>query len=486
MDSRTASPRRSGLMSALAGLAAIAALGAAEYDSPDRDLAAALVATGVAAAESAADTAANDTGLPVFPGAEGYGTRTRAGRGAKVVAVTSLADDGPGTLRAALEDAAPKTIVFRVGGVIELKAHLFIRHPFVTVAGQTAPGDGIVLKDFGLVITTNDVLVQSLRIRPGNHGKVRPDHNDAVAVLGKTGDATGARNVVLDHLSVSWGEDELISTWFAPTDITVSWSIVSEALSRSRHAKGTHSAGLLVGDHSNHVSVHHNLLAHDDFRNPLIISGGTHDVVNNVVYDWGALPTEIVDDAPTSLNVVGNYYRPGPSTKTPHVIFINPSGKNVPPRIFVEGNARHGADAPPSGWSLVQFGWRGSGAPDRYRAAARFTTPAITTTSAREAFDQVLALAGAIAPARDATDRRIVDEVRQGTGAIIDTPEQVGGYPAYRTAAAPLDTDGDGLPDDWEREHKLNPADAADGAKDRDGDGYTNLEEYLHALMRAR
>lgn len=468
-------------MSALAGLAAIAAFGAAECATPDRDVTAAPVA-----AAPAADTAASDTGLPVFPGAEGYGTRTRAGRGAKVVAVTSLADSGPGTLRAALDDASPKTIVFKVGGVIELKSLLFIHHPFVTVAGQTAPGDGIVLKDFGLVIVTNDVLVQSLRIRPGNHGNIRPDHNDAVAVLGQNGNAAGARNVVLDHLSVSWGEDELISTWFAPTDITVSWSIASEALNRSRHAKGTHSAGLLVGDRSNHVSVHHNLLAHDDFRNPLIISGGTHDVVNNVVYDWGALPTEIVDDAPTSVNVIGNYYRPGPSTKTPHVIFINPSGKNVPPQIFAEGNARHAADAPAAGWSLVQFGWRGSGAPDRYRAASRFSTPAITTTSARDAFEQVLASAGAIAPARDAVDRRIVDEVRQGTGAIIDTPEQVGGYPAYRAATAPPDTDGDGLPDAWEREHKLNPNDATDGAGDRDGDGYTNLEEYLHALMRAR
>jgi hypothetical protein len=228
--------------------------------------------------------------------------------------------------------------------------------------------------------------------------------------------------------------------------------------------------------------MHHNLLAHDDFRNPLIISGGTHDVVNNVVYDWGTLPTEIVDDAPTSVNVVGNYYRPGPSTKTPHVIFINPSGKNVAPRIFAEGNARHGADAP-AGWSLVQFGWNGSGAADRYRAAARFATPAITTTSARDAFEQVLESAGAIAPSRDAVDRRIVDEVRLGTGAIIDTPGQVGGFPAYRSATAPPDGDGDGLPDEWERAQGLNPADATDGGKDRDGDGYTNLEEYLHALM---
>ena len=278
---------------ALAALAAWTALGASECGTRASDATAGAAPAGTAGADAGAVSGAPqadvsaESGLPVFPGAEGYGTRTRAGRGGKVVAVTSLADSGPGTLRDALEDRGPRTIVFRVGGVIELKSHLFIRHPFVTVAGQTAPGDGIVLKDFGLVISTNDVLVQSLRVRPGNRGDVRPDHNDAIAILGRNGDATGARNVVLDHLSVSWGEDELVSTWFAPADITVSWSIMSEALNRSRHDKGTHSAGLLVGDRSNRVSVHHNLLAHNDFRNPLVISGGTHDVVNNVVYDWG-------------------------------------------------------------------------------------------------------------------------------------------------------------------------------------------------------
>ena len=364
----------SGPLLALAALAAVTALGASECGSrPAEGDAEAAPRPAEHAAADPAPAGASESGLAVFPGAEGFGTRTRAGRGAKVVAVTSLADSGPGTLRDALEDRAPKTIVFRVGGIIELKSHLFIRHPFVTIAGQTAPGDGVVLKDFGLVITTNDVLVQSLRVRPGNHGDVRPEHNDAIAILGRNGDATGARNVVLDHLSVSGGEDELVSTWFAPTDITVSWSIVSEALGKSRHDKGTHSAGLLVGDRSNRVSVHHNLLAHNDFRNPLVISGGTHDVVNNVVYDWGALPTELVDDAQTSLNVVGNYYRSGPSTRTPHTIFINPNGKNAPARLFAQGNVRHGVDGDP-GWAMVQAGWRGSGAPDRYRATERFAT----------------------------------------------------------------------------------------------------------------
>jgi hypothetical protein len=431
--------------------------------------------------------AADDSSLPVFPGAEGFGTHTRAGRGGKVFAVDSLADDGPGTLRAALMDPSPKTIVFRVGGIIELKSHLFVSHPFVTIAGQTAPGDGIALKDFGVVVTANDVLIQSLRIRPGNKGAVRPDHNKAVAVLGPTGGAKGAYNVVLDHISASWGEDETISTWFGPHDVTVSWSIVSEALNRSRHPKKTHSAGFLVGDHSDRVSIHHNLLAHNDFRNPLIISGGTHDVVNNVVYDWGSLVTEIVDDAPAAVNVVGNWYQAGPSSSTPFEILINPSGRRLVPRIFVSGNAKSGEIAAPADdWQRVHYGWRstGSGASEMYRAAERFPTAPITTVAAKDALTMVLNAAGAIAPRRDAIDRRIVADVHNGTGSIIDSPDEVGGYPAVEGGTPAVDSDGDGMPDEWERSVGLDPRNAADGNGDRDG--YTNLEEYLQSLMRGR
>jgi pectate lyase len=424
-----------------------------------------------------------EEGLPVFPGAEGFGTRTRAGRGGKVFTVVSLADSGPGTLRAALQDDSPKTIVFRVGGVIELKSLLFVAHPFVTIAGQTAPGDGIVLKDFGVVITTNDVLIQSIRVRPGNKGAVKPDQNDAIAVLGPTGKSKGSYNVVLDHISASWGEDETISTWFAPHDVTISWSIVSEALNRSRHPKKTHSAGLLVGDHSDRVSVHHDLLAHNDFRNPLLISGGTHDVVNNVVYDWGSLVTEIVDDAPTAVNIVGNWYRPGPSSRTPYEILVNPSGKKQAPRLYVSGNTKWGeASAPTDDWARVHYGWSNA-ATERFRASNRFPTAAITMSAASEAMKRVLDYAGAIAPRRDAVDQRIVADVKNGTGSIIDSPEQVGGYPAYTGGTAPVDSDGDGIPDEWERRAGLNPADPADATADPDHHGYTKLEEYLFSLM---
>jgi pectate lyase len=421
-------------------------------------------------------------GLPVFPGAEGFGTRTIAGRGGRIIEVTSLADSGPGSLREALNDPSPRIIVFRVGGTIELTESLAITHPFVTVAGQTAPGDGICIKNAGIYITTHDVLIQHLRVRPGNQGDVEPENNDAISILGPHASNEGAYNVVIDHVSASWGEDETISTWYGAHDITISWSIISEALNRSRHRKETHSAGLLVGDSSYHVSMHHNLLAHNDFRNPNISQGGTHDFVNNVIYNWGVLPAEIYDyGSNTFLNFIGNYFIPGPSTTTgPYEILFNEGD----PRIYVEGNiGPHRPDETMSEWALVGFGWGEEGvAPEEYRSLTRFTTHPITATSAAQALEDVLAGAGATEPRRDPVDERVVSEVMSRTGAIIDSPQDVGGYPTLASGVPPEDSDHDGMADDWERAIGLDPSDPSDGNGDLDGDGYTNVEEYLHEL----
>ncbi len=423
-------------------------------------------------------------GLPVFPGAEGFGTRTPAGRGGVVIEVTSLADSGPGTLRAALETPGARIVVFRTGGTIQLESELYLRHPYVTVAGQTAPGDGICLKNCGLVITAHDVLIQHIRIRPGNEGGTEPDDNDAIKIFGPHGDSRGAHRVVLDHISASWSEDEVISTWFGPRDITICWSIISEALNRSRHRKGTHSAGLLIGDSTNRVSVHHNLLAHNSFRNPLIIDGGTHDVVNNVIYNWGDLPGEIVDtDSNSFLNFVANYYLPGPSSVVPgDAVIIN--GSDGTPRIHVEGNLsqRRPHDDLDS-WAVVTHGWSGDPAPQASRAAARFETPPVTTASAAQALDDVLKRAGALVPKRDAVDERVVADVTNRSGSVIDSPAQVGGYPTLSTGTAPRDSDHDGMPDSWELRMGLDPEDPADGNLTSEAGGYTNIELYLHSLL---
>jgi len=421
-------------------------------------------------------------GLPVFPGAEGFGTRTIAGRGGKVIEVTSLANDGPGTLRAALNDPSARIIVFRVAGTIELKSELQINHPFVTIAGQTAPGGGICIKNAGVTIITHDVLLQHIRIRPGNKGPVDGDINDAVSILGPHGDTDGAYNVVLDHISASWGEDETVSTWYGAHDVTISRSIISEALNRSRHRKKTHSAGLLIGDSSYNVSVHHNLLAHNDFRNPLIAEGGTHDIVNNVIYDWGVLPAEIVDyGSNTFLNFVGNYFVAGPSTSPEPYEILFPEGD---PKIYVRDNiGPHRSDPNMDEWAIVGFQWGAKGiAPVKHRSVTKYETPQISTQSAAEAMEIVLAEAGATAPLRDAVDRRIVDDVKNRSGKIIDSPDQVGGYPDLSGGTAPDDSDHDGMPDEWERRMNLNPDDASDGNGDLDADGYTNIEEYLHSL----
>ena len=424
-------------------------------------------------------------GLPVFPGAEGFGTRTPAGRGGKVIEVTSLADDGPGTLRAAIEEPSPRIIVFRTGGTIELESELYVTHPYVTVAGQTAPGDGICLKNCGLVIATHDVLVQHVRIRPGNEGNIDADSNDAVTIFGRQGGSDGARNVVLDHVSAGWCEDEAISTWFGPREITICWSIISEALNRSRHRKGTHSAGLLIGDSSDHVSIHHNLLVHNSFRNPLIIGGGTHDVVNNVVYNWGDIPAEVVDtDSNSFLNFVGNSFLPGPSSDLPNDgVIIN--GTEGTPKIFVEGNV---AGRCPTGdvdpWAVVAQDWAGRPAPAACRADTRFAAPPVTTQNAQEAFDQVLARAGATQPRRDPIDRRVVRDVAQRSGAVIDDPSQVGGYPQLAAGTPPPDSDHDGMPDEWEQARGLDPHDPSDAAETPEPGGYTNVESYLHSLLR--
>jgi pectate lyase len=422
-------------------------------------------------------------GLPVFPGAEGFGTRTIAGRGGKVIEVSSLEDDGPGSLRAALDDPEPRTVVFRVGGTIELQSELQILHPFLTVAGQTAPGGGICIQGAGITIQTHDVLIQHIRVRPGNEGPVEPDINDAFSLLGDPAGNGGAYNVVLDHVSASWGEDETISTWYGAHDITISWSIISEALDESRHRKETHSAGLLIGDSSYNVSVHHNLLAHNDFRNPLISEGGTHDIVNNIIYNWGVLPAEIIDnDANTFLNFIGNYFIPGQDTQAGPFEILFPGGN---PKIFVEGNlGPHRLNENIDDWALVGLGWGEEGvAPEVYRSFQKFHVPTITIMSAEGAKELVLAHAGATKPLRDPIDFRIVEDVRNGTGSIIDAPEDVGGYPHLAQGSPLLDSDHDGMPDKWEEERGLNPYAPEDRNGDFDGDGYTNLEEYLFTLL---
>ncbi len=460
----------------------------------------------------------NEDDLSVFPGAEGFGTTTVAGRGGKIIEVTTLADKGPGSLREALETEGPRIIVFRVGGVIDVTSdNLFIRYPFVTVAGQTAPGDGITIIGMGVTIITHDVLLQHLRIRPGDKGNANPETNDAIEIFDQRWveakseqDLKGLKrdkiyNIVLDHISASWTGDEMISVYKGTRDVTISNSILSEALNEAGHPKKTHSAGLMLGDFTDRVSIHHNILAHNDFRNPLIKNSGLIDFRNNIVYDWG-IEAKLIEnsiignlDIPkTRVNIMGNNYIRGSSTLESTKPIRLSQEILVKDLLYVNGNV-----LPQTGetdddfipfftFDIDQKNVEGETLEEKilwgketFFVTEPFDTPAVTTLSAGKAYNKVLTEAGALKPKRDHIDIRIVNEVKTETGRIIDSVDDVGGYPAFQLSTWPedYDSDHDGMSDEWESSQGLNPNDNSDANKDADQDGYTNIEEFLHELL---
>jgi hypothetical protein len=409
--------------------------------------------------------------LPAFPGAEGAGLLSRGGRGGRVIFVTSLADDPkkplPGTLRAAVQASGPRIVIFEVGGLIELQAPLVVREPFLTIAGQTAPGDGICLKNFPLLINrTHDVIVRHLRVRPGDAaGK----ELDGLSVL-------QSQRVVIDHCSVSWSIDEAVSvTGAGCTDVTVQWCCIAEGLNASVHEKGSHGYGALIRTDGK-VSYHHNLFAHFQTRCPRPGTYGDKpgelDFRNNLIYDWIGPPGYSAQD-PARMNYVGNFLKPGPSTTDSRFAF-DVGGSRT--QLFLWDIIIDGKSEPDL-WRLISHA---------ERIEARLGTPIpfrpVTTIPADTLMDQLLPRVGAMQPRRDAVDRRIVQDVKNGTGNVIDSPAQVNGWPSYAAGTAPTDSDRDGIPDDWERQARLDPLDAADALRDANGNGWPDLEDYLHQL----
>jgi pectate lyase len=423
--------------------------------------------------------------MPAFPGAEGFGSQTVGGRHGRLIEVTNLNDAGPGSLRDALVATDPRIVVFRVGGTIETLSPITVESPYLTIAGQTAPGGGIALraspdyKQGSLIVRTHDVIIRGLRIRPGASTEL----SDGRRGLFVTG---GAYNVIIDHCSISWATDEDVALLDGAHDITVQWSIISEGLSHSTSVTSEHSKGFSISgksygstERTRDVSVHHDLFAHNRDRNPMNASWGLVDVVNNVIYNYGTRAT-VARDVQTNvpLNFIGNYVKPGADSTDVHEVFVGETG-TAPPgaQLFVEGNIgpHRPTDADPQD-AVV-------GSDDHaYIVLSRFAAPAITTTSAVDAYQAVLQDAGATVPTRDAVDDRVVGDVEAGTGHIIDSPSDVGGWPALASGTPPADTDHDGMPDAWEATRSLDPA-VNDGALDRDGDGYTNVEEYLNSFF---
>lgn len=410
--------------------------------------------------------AQNTPSIPAFPGAEGFGAATVGGRGGAVYEVTNLNDSGPGSLRDGISQAH-RTIVFRVSGTIELQSKLLLRQPFITIAGQTAPGGGICLRNYTTQITTHDVVIRFIRSRLGD---MDGQQDDGITV------GNNAQNVILDHCSSTWSVDEALSTAGDNQNITIQWCIIAEGLNHSIHAKGNHGYGSLARSNGP-VSWYHNLWAHNNSRNPRLgdnYGRGAHpffDVRNNVMYDYGEICSGLTQGI-FNVNYVGNYIRPGPNSKAKTPIHID---ANSTLEFYLNGNVFEGHDD----FTNDNKKFIDAKEPVAKTVDAPFPSPQMATMPAQQAYEAVLAIGGACLPARDAVDTRIMQEVKDRNGTIIDSEKQVGGWPELKSTEAPADTDHDGMPDAWEKAHGLNPADAADAIVDADKDGLTNLEEYL-------
>ncbi|MBQ3998990.1 MAG: pectate lyase [Paludibacteraceae bacterium] len=441
--------------------------------------------------------------VPAFPGADGGGMYATGGRGGVVVHVTTLEDERDkttglpvaGTLRKALQMDGTRTIVFDVGGTIHLKSQLDITGGNVTIAGQTAPGDGICIAGYPVVVKASNVIIRFLRFRMGDENKVE---GDALSINDHS-------NIIVDHCSFSWSTDECVSC-YGNTNFTLQYCFISESLRRSVHVKGNHGYGGIWG--GTNASFHHNLLAHHDSRNPRFDHSyvnnkcfGPVDYVNNVVYNWGGNSTyggEGYTQA-RQINMVNNYYKYGPVTgkkdrlvdPTISCSYCSDGHTLIPGKFWLSGNYMYGYD------NVTADNWKGSTVTTAaVKADARWTEGLTLLTNeqtAEEAYETVLAKAGCSLH-RDVVDTRIAGEVRNGTytysgsngstKGLIDSPSDVGGYPTLQGGTAPKDTDRDGMPDEWEDANGLDKSASSDGKLYTLDKNYTNLEVYLNSLVQ--
>ncbi|MDX9881385.1 MAG: T9SS type A sorting domain-containing protein [Prolixibacteraceae bacterium] len=427
--------------------------------------------------------------IPAFYGAEGFGANTPGGRGGIICEVTNLNDAGTGSLRECLsEKQGPRIVVFRTGGTIELSSPVVMSgedDSFVTVAGQTAPGGGIQIKNHGIIIKSgaHDIVIRYLRIRPGNGSGQTEIDTDAIEIWGNT--STSVKNIVVDHVSMEWAMDENISVWGNVSDITIQYCIIAEA--RKTGQNNEHAKGMLIGgpNAKGNISIHHNLFAQNPDRSPRSGAPNHVDFVNNIIYNWGNNNNTMFGDYEnlygsmgTQVNLINNFWKKGTDSSPNHndVVWVKPKTK-----IYLKGNR---GPKCPSGCSVNEWdiGIREEVGPSWlpaneivYRSPEQFETPAITTYETSQAIDSVLKKAGAIVPSRDAVDIKIVNDVKNDAGSLTDNNP----YPVLAAGTPPMDTDGDGMPDEWEMSRGLDPNDNSDQNGDINGDGYTNIEKYL-------
>jgi len=410
-----------------------------------------------------------------FPTAEGFGQYTKGGRGGFIYKVTNLNDSGEGSLRKGIQKKGARIIVFDVSGTIELQSKLDINKGDLTILGQTAPCGGITLKGYPVTIKSNNVIVRYLRFRMGDINAIE-------------GDALGCRdteNVIIDHCSISWGTDENAS-FYNNKNFTFQWNIVSEALNKSVHKKGAHGYGGIWGGVK--ASFHHNLIANNNSRNPRFSGSKTTensenefvDFRNNVIYNWGE--NSIYGGEKGTYNIVNNYFKSGPATTSSKLDRIvspsEPYGK-----FYVDGNYVYNYE------DITENNWDG-GVQCNNPELAKLETSIdvsnnISTSNAETAFDKVLESSGA-SYARDMVDKRIVENVKKGKvsykDGIIDSQNNVGSWPKTKTKKALKDSDGDGIPDKWERKLKLNK-NKEDAHLNTLDENYSNIEVYANMLV---
>lgn len=455
--------------------------------------------------------------IPAFPGAEGGGAFTPGGRGGKIFVVTSLEDSGKGTLREACEAVGARTIVFNVSGIIRLKLPISVRAPYITIAGQTAPGDGICVAGESLLLDTHDIIIRHMRFRRGATEVTRRDDALGGNVIG---------NVIIDHCSVSWGLDENISLYrhqfqsneksklekMPAVNVTIQNTISSEGLDTYNHAFGSTIGGL-------NSTFIRNLWANNISRNPSIGMYGSFNFVNNVLFNWWNRSLD-GGDYRSMFNIINNYFKPGPITPEDEPIryrILKPESGYMEPKTFgrayVSGNFVVGyPEVSTNNWNGgVQIENRSLEEAKEYLELIKqdkpFPMAHLTIMKTEDAYEFVLNNVGATLPKRDAVDARVINYVKTGEidykdglentigkefikrrlpadsykKGIITHPEQVGGYPVYKGKSY-KDSDGDGISDAWEKKYGLNPNDGSDANKDLNGDGYTNIEKYLNGI----
>lgn len=439
-----------------------------------------------------------------FPSAEGFGRKVTGGRGGKVIKVTNLDDSGPGSFRQAVEDQDPRIVVFDVSGDIILKSRLVIRNPNITIAGQTAPGDGITIRNHPVVVGTNNIIVRYIRFRMGDEEQVEADAFGGFL----------AKDIIVDHCSMSWSTDECVS-FYSNENFTLQWCIISESLRNSAHDKGSHGyAGIFGGIRA---SFHHNLLAHHDSRNPRFGErGGTDiglkslvDYRNNVIYNWGG--NSAYGAEAMNINIVNNYYKPGPATQSKSkskIISIDKNKTKGEPtydiwgKFFIDGNYFYNGElVNEDNWSYGVYNQFHGG----YGEVSEIDKKNmkldeelniennVVTHTAKGAYNIVLKYGGA-SKFRDEVDKRIIKDVENASYTvhgssgdtysrfgIIDSQVDVGGWPVLQSTKPLLDSDGDGMPDAWEIENKLDPHKANANGRDL-STAYDNIEVYINSL----